>query len=67
MVFSFLYRDNFLSPKHSYVYLVDEDDLMYTKIAIYMSQLFKENKKIHHFTQKWCKSGVKLKLMFKKP
>lgn len=41
-VFSFLYRNNFLSPKHSYVYLVDEDDFMCTKVVVNMSQMFRE-------------------------
>lgn len=42
-VFSFLYRNNFLSPKHNYVYLVDEDDFMCIKIVVNMSQMFREN------------------------
>lgn len=42
-VFSFLYRNNFFNPKHSYVYLVDEDDFMCTKVVVNMSQMFREN------------------------
>lgn len=42
-VFSFLYRNNFLSPKHNYVYLVDEDDFMCIKVVVNMSQMFREN------------------------
>ena len=41
-VFSFLYRNNFFNPKHSYVYLVDEDDFMCTKVVVNMSQMFRE-------------------------
>lgn len=40
---AFLYRNNFFNPKHSYVYLVDEDDFMCTKVVVNMSQMFREN------------------------
>lgn len=42
-VSSFLYRNNFFNQKHSYVYLVDEDDFMCTKVVVNMSQMFREN------------------------
>lgn len=41
-VFSFLYRNNFFNPKLNYVYLVDEDEFMCTKIVVNMSQMFRE-------------------------
>lgn len=41
-VFSFLYRNNFFNPKLSYVYLVDEDNFMCTKVVVNMSQMFRE-------------------------
>lgn len=41
-VFSFLYRNNFFNQKLSYVYLVDEDDFICTKVVVNMSQMFRE-------------------------
>ena len=41
-MFSVLYRNNFFNPKLSYVYLVDEDEFMCTKIVVNMSQMFRE-------------------------
>jgi len=42
-VYSFLYRYNFLNPKRDYVYAFDDTDRFCIKVAVNMSQMFRDN------------------------
>lgn len=42
-VYSFLYRYNFLNPKRDYVYAFDDTDRYCIKVAVNMSQMFRDN------------------------
>lgn len=42
-VYSFLYRNNFLNPKRDYVYAFDDTDRICIKVAVNMSQMFRDN------------------------